>query len=85
ATIAADVPGCRAAVVHGETGLLVPAQDPAALAAAMQELAADPQRVAAMGAAARRRAALHFESGEVCRRFLAFVGLEDEQAPPASP
>lgn len=85
ATIAADVPGCRAAVVHGETGLLVPAQDPAALAAAMQELAADPQRVAAMGAAARQHAALHFESHEVCRRFLAFVGLEDEQAPPASP
>ena len=85
ATIATDVPGCRDVVIPGETGLLVPARDPESLSAAMAELATDPRRVAAMGEAGRRRAVSHFESREVCRRFLAFIGLGDEQAPLASP
>ncbi|NAZ86669.1 glycosyltransferase family 4 protein [Kineococcus indalonis] len=42
-------------VAHGRTGLLVPPGDPAALAAAVRELLADPQRAAEMG---RRGAAL---------------------------
>ena len=37
--IATDVPGCREIAIHGETGLLVPADDPQALAAAMLQLA----------------------------------------------
>ncbi|MFK5690781.1 glycosyltransferase family 4 protein [Ornithinimicrobium sp. LYQ92] len=40
-------------VRHGETGLLVPPSDPAALAAAIDSLAADPARARAMGAAGR--------------------------------
>ena len=36
----------------GETGLLVPPVDPDALARALRELAADPQRAARLGAAA---------------------------------
>lgn len=36
-------------VDEGETGLLVPAEDPAALAEAIAELASDPDRAAAMG------------------------------------
>lgn len=42
-------------VVEGETGLLVPPSDPDALAAAMRELALDPEGRRRMGAAGRAR------------------------------
>ena len=42
-------------VIDGETGVLVPPGDVPALAAAMDALAASPERRAAMGAAARAR------------------------------
>lgn len=41
---------------HGETGLVVPPKDPAALAAALQSLYADPALRARLGEQARRRA-----------------------------
>lgn len=43
-------------VSHGETGLVVPPNDPAALAAALDELVRNPMQAAAFGAAGRRRA-----------------------------
>lgn len=52
--VAADAPGLRESVVHGETGLLVPYGDAQKLAEALGSLAADPPRVATLGAAARR-------------------------------
>jgi glycosyltransferase involved in cell wall biosynthesis len=61
AVVTNDVPGCRETVVHGESGLLVPARDPAALAAAMAELAADPVRLALMGARSRALAEEKFD------------------------
>lgn len=51
--VATDVPGCRDILIHGVTGLLVPPQDSAALAAAIQALLDDPSLRTAMGAAAR--------------------------------
>lgn len=45
---------------HGETGLVVPPRDPEALAAAVTELLADPDRRQAMGAAGRRRVEAEF-------------------------
>jgi glycosyltransferase involved in cell wall biosynthesis len=51
--VAADSPGLRESVVHGRTGLLVPYGNPVALADALASLAADPDRVAALGAGAR--------------------------------
>jgi glycosyltransferase involved in cell wall biosynthesis len=45
---------------HGVNGLRVPPGDPAALAAALNELLADPARQAAMGAAGRRLVAARF-------------------------
>ena len=52
--IATDVPGCRDVVTHGVNGLLVPARDPAALAAAIDFLLCDSSRRAAMGEAGRK-------------------------------
>ncbi len=51
--IATDVPGCRAVVRHQSNGLLVPPQDPDALADAIVSLVADAHRCAAMGRAGR--------------------------------
>jgi glycosyltransferase involved in cell wall biosynthesis len=57
AVVATDVGGVRSVVEHDRTGLLVPADDPTALAAAMQSLLDDPARRAAMGAHGRVTAA----------------------------
>ena len=51
--IATDVPGCRDIVTHGINGLLVPARNPAALAAAIDSLLRDSSLRAAMGVAGR--------------------------------
>ena len=56
--ICTPVGGTAEAVVDRVTGLVVPVDDVAALAAAILALAADPARRAAMGAAARGRAPL---------------------------
>ncbi|MEU6309087.1 GT4 family glycosyltransferase PelF [Streptomyces chartreusis] len=53
ATVSTDVGGVREAV--GDTGLVVPPRDPAAMAAAALELLGDPERRRAMGEAARLR------------------------------
>ncbi len=54
AVVATRVGGVPDMVRHGETGLLVPAGDPAALAAAVATLLADPERRLALGLAGRR-------------------------------
>jgi glycosyltransferase involved in cell wall biosynthesis len=54
ALVTTDVPGCRALVRDGE-GILVPPDDPDALAEAFMRLAADPALVARCGEAARAR------------------------------
>lgn len=58
--IATRVGGSAEAVVEGETGLLVPPGNPAALGQAILELAGDPERRAAMGRAGRGRAEREF-------------------------
>jgi len=47
-------------VVDGETGLLVPPRDPAALAAAISRLAGDPTLAQTMARAGRKRVEAHF-------------------------
>jgi len=51
--VASDSPGLRESVRHEETGLLVPGDDPAALADAMLRLARDPALVARLGRGGR--------------------------------
>ncbi|MDA0803437.1 MAG: glycosyltransferase family 4 protein [Planctomycetota bacterium] len=67
AVVTTDVPGCRDAVVTGETGLLVPVQCARSLADAILLLLADPVRCEAMGAAARRLAESRFDADVVAR------------------
>lgn len=52
--IAADAPGSREIVIAGQTGLLVPIEDPQALADAISDLAASQELRARYGAAARQ-------------------------------
>ena len=51
--VASDSPGLRESVRHEETGLLVPGDDPAALADALQRLARDSALVARLGRGGR--------------------------------
>lgn len=55
AAIVTDVPGCRHFVRDGVEGLIVPPDDSAALAAAIERLARDARMRAGMGLAARQR------------------------------
>lgn len=55
AVVASAVSGIPEVVVDGETGWLVPPEDPAALARALAEVVADPSEARRRGAAGRRR------------------------------
>jgi phosphatidylinositol alpha-1,6-mannosyltransferase len=48
--IGSDISGCREAIAHGRTGLLVPPDDPSVLAAAISLLFRDPDAARALGA-----------------------------------
>lgn len=63
--VATNVRGCRQVVDEGVTGLLVPARDPPSLAAAVEALAVDPRRRAAMGEAGARKAQREFDERRV--------------------
>ena len=80
--IATDVRGCRQCVEHEVNGLLVPARDPAALAAALERLLRSPAERARMGAAGRQKALREFDETrniaailEAYRRLAARRGL----------
>jgi glycosyltransferase involved in cell wall biosynthesis len=68
--VTTDVPGCREAVVDGETGFLVPPRDAPALAAALKKLIDDPALRARMGAAGRERTEQNFADAVVCEKTL---------------
>jgi starch synthase len=58
------------AVSDGVTGLLIPEQDPAALAAAIAALLDHPQRAREMGAAGRRRIEDELGWPQLARRYV---------------
>ena len=61
--------GIPEAVVDGETGLLVPPRDPAALAEAMARVASDPEARRRMGAAGRLRVVEHYSLDRMTRDY----------------
>lgn len=78
--VATDVPGCREVAIANETGILVPTDDPAALAAAIATLAQAPDTRARFGAAARRLAEGRFAADAIGRAVTALY-LRLVQAP----
>jgi glycosyltransferase involved in cell wall biosynthesis len=66
--VATDVPGCREVVTHGVTGLLVPARDAAALAAAIRSLYEKPAERLRMGRAGRERVLEDFDERIVFKK-----------------
>lgn len=71
AVVTTDVPGCREAIIPGETGLLVPVKDPQALADAIQKLLGNPSARRSMGQAGRRLAEEAFDIRRVVDTHLA--------------
>lgn len=69
--VASDVGAIPEIVVFGGTGLTVPPGDPAALAAAISSLAADPDHARRMGAAGASRARHQFDLGRMVERYAA--------------
>lgn len=67
-TVGSDCPGISEAIADGETGLLVPPGDSAALAAALAHLLGDAELRARLGAAGRRRAQALFSQTAMAAR-----------------
>jgi starch synthase len=68
AVVASKVGGIPEVVADGETGLLVPPDDPEALADSINALTRDPDRAKAMGAAGRERASTLFDWGKIAQQ-----------------
>jgi starch synthase len=68
AVVASKVGGIPEVVADGETGLLVPPDDPDALAESINALTRDRDRAKAMGTAGRERAQSQFDWGKIARQ-----------------
>jgi len=69
--VATDVPGSREIAQPGINAILVPVDDPKALAGAIDRLATEPELRARYGAASRRRAETEFSSAHIGREIVA--------------
>lgn len=67
--VASRVGGLAEVVVEEETGILVPAESPESLAAALIRLSVDPELAARMGRAARERALQLFSANAMVERY----------------
>jgi len=68
AVVASKVGGIPEVVADGETGLLVPPDDPTALAESINSLTRDTERAKAMGTAGRERAGSLFDWGRIAEQ-----------------
>ena len=73
AMIVTDVGGNAEAVLHGETGLVVPPRNPKAIGDAILELARNPERRKRFGTAARNRVEGSFRSISASKRMPIFM------------
>jgi glycosyltransferase involved in cell wall biosynthesis len=69
--VATNIRGCREAVVHGETGFIVPPKDAKALTEAVDFLLGNPDKAKDMGRAGRERAVKLYDQRMVADRFVA--------------
>jgi glycosyltransferase involved in cell wall biosynthesis len=67
--VTTDHPGCREAVIHGETGLLVEPKNPQELATSILRLIDRPEERVAMGEAARSLAVRYFDIGSITEQY----------------
>lgn len=80
AVVTTDWPGCRDAVQHEQTGLLVPPGDVEALTGAIHALVADPERRRRYGTTARALAEREFDARAVAQRTLeCYTRLVDDR------
>ncbi len=70
AVVAAQVGGVAEVVQPGHTGLLVPPENPAALAAALVALLDDPVRAAALGQAGREQVIARYTWPAIARQYM---------------
>lgn len=75
AIVATDVPGCREIARAGVNALLVPPDDPAALAMAIERLARDPAMRKAFALTGRRLVEDEFSSARIGRQTVALYDL----------
>lgn len=80
--VVTDVGGNAEAVVHGQTGLVVPARAPQALGEALLQMCLDPDRRRRMGNDGRDRALTQF-SMEAC--VAGYEALYRQELPPVEP
>jgi len=80
-TVCSDAVGAIGCVVHGETGLVFPVSDRAALGQAMRRLVDDPDLRDRLGRGARGFVAAHLDSRCTAERILRLAGGGAEVAP----
>jgi len=73
--VATDIGGTREAVAHEQTGLLVPARDPAALAAAMRRVMDQPEEADRRASLARDRVRSEYSADAVAARVMSVYEL----------
>lgn len=66
--VTTDIRGCREAVIHGKTGLVIPPKDSDQLAEALQKLLADPGLRQTYGQASRQRVESEYDEQLVFQR-----------------
>jgi glycosyltransferase involved in cell wall biosynthesis len=66
--VATDIRGCREAVLHEKTGLIVPPQDSQKLAEALEKLLSNSEMRAAYGQASRQRVEAEYDESFVFER-----------------
>jgi glycosyltransferase involved in cell wall biosynthesis len=84
ACVATEVSAIGELVLSGQTGLLVPQEDPAALAGALKSLVTDPVRREALGQAGRARVEAAFGLQPNVRRLAGKFGLDTQGGAPSA-